>query len=169
MKVPAVLERLLDRPAVVVIRDVLEIYGRAPGGLLANGLAFATLFAVVPIALVTLGEMLHGAYWRGWGPSRTMEQWAFIGTLEIVIPTAAMASLAASFFSDRRTSGKPLEWNDAWIAATAVTCQCPLVTHDSDFTGLEGLYVISDHRAFRAGPACTIYSTQQTHWLESAA
>ena len=55
MKVPAVLERLLDRPAVVVIRDVLEIYGRAPGGLLANGLAFATLFAVVPIALVTLG------------------------------------------------------------------------------------------------------------------
>jgi membrane protein len=55
MKVPAVLERLLDRRAVVVIRDVLEIYGRAPGGLLANGLAFATLFAVVPIALVTLG------------------------------------------------------------------------------------------------------------------
>jgi YihY family inner membrane protein len=55
MKVPAALERLLDRPAVGVIREVLEIYGHAPGGLLANGLAFATLFAVVPIALVTLG------------------------------------------------------------------------------------------------------------------
>ena len=55
MKVPAVLERILDRPAVLVIREVLDIYGRAPGGLLANGLAFATLFAVVPIALVTLG------------------------------------------------------------------------------------------------------------------
>jgi YihY family inner membrane protein len=34
---------------------VLDVYGRAPGGLLANGLAFTTLFAVVPIALVTLG------------------------------------------------------------------------------------------------------------------
>jgi membrane protein len=55
MKVPAALERLLDRPAVGVIREVMEIYGHAPGGLLANGLAFATLFAVVPIALVTLG------------------------------------------------------------------------------------------------------------------
>jgi YihY family inner membrane protein len=55
MKVPAVLERILDRPAVVVLRDVLDIYRLAPGALLANGLAFATLFAVVPIALVTLG------------------------------------------------------------------------------------------------------------------
>jgi membrane protein len=59
MKVPAALERflvrLLDRPGVLVIRRVIEIYGLAPGGLLANGLAFTTLFAVVPIALVTLG------------------------------------------------------------------------------------------------------------------
>ena len=52
---PAVLERFLDRPAVTVGRRVLDIYRIAPGGLLANGLAFTTLFAVVPIALVTLG------------------------------------------------------------------------------------------------------------------
>ena len=38
-----------------MLRDVLDVYGRAPGGLLANGLAFAALFAIVPIALVTLG------------------------------------------------------------------------------------------------------------------
>ena len=55
MKIPAVVERLVDRPALMVGRRVLEIYGLAPGGLLANGLAFTTLFAVVPIALVTLG------------------------------------------------------------------------------------------------------------------
>jgi YihY family inner membrane protein len=55
MKLPAVLERFMDRPAVRVGRRVMEIYALAPGGLLANGLAFTTLFAVVPIALVTLG------------------------------------------------------------------------------------------------------------------
>jgi YihY family inner membrane protein len=55
MEAPAILERFLERPAVVTIRTVLDIYGRAPGGLLANGLAFTALFAVVPIALVTLG------------------------------------------------------------------------------------------------------------------
>ena len=55
MRIPAALERFIDRPGVVVGRRVLEIYGLAPGGLLANGLAFTTLFAVVPVALVTLG------------------------------------------------------------------------------------------------------------------
>ena len=50
-----VLGKVLDAPRVAELRRVLDIYGRAPGGLLANGLAFTTLFAVVPIALVTLG------------------------------------------------------------------------------------------------------------------
>jgi len=51
----AILERFLDRPRVAVLRAVLDVYGRAPGGLLANGLAFAALFAAFPVALVTLG------------------------------------------------------------------------------------------------------------------
>jgi membrane protein len=55
MEPPAILARFLERRAVVTIGTVLDIYGRAPGGLLANGLAFTALFAVVPIALVTLG------------------------------------------------------------------------------------------------------------------
>jgi len=51
----AILERYLDRPRVAYVRAVLDVYGRAPGGLLANGLAFAALFAAFPVALVTLG------------------------------------------------------------------------------------------------------------------
>jgi len=50
-----ILERFLDRPRVAELRTVLDIYGHAPGGLLANGLAFGALFAAFPIALVTLG------------------------------------------------------------------------------------------------------------------
>jgi membrane protein len=51
----AILAGVLDRPRVFTARQVFDVYGRAPGGLLANGLAFTTLFAIVPIALVTLG------------------------------------------------------------------------------------------------------------------
>ncbi len=51
----AILERVLDEPRVAYVREVLDTYGRAAGGLLANGLAFSALFAVIPIALVTLG------------------------------------------------------------------------------------------------------------------
>jgi YihY family inner membrane protein len=50
-----ILERVLDQPRVAYVRDVLDGYGRAPGGLLANGLAFAALFATIPTMLVTLG------------------------------------------------------------------------------------------------------------------
>jgi YihY family inner membrane protein len=38
-----------------MIRQVLDIYGRAAGGLLANGLAFAALFASIPATLLVLG------------------------------------------------------------------------------------------------------------------
>jgi membrane protein len=51
----ALLGDLLERPRVAAARRVLTVYGEAPGGLLANGLAFTALFAIVPIALVTLG------------------------------------------------------------------------------------------------------------------
>lgn len=51
----AVLARFLDEPRVAYVRAVLDTYGRAAGGLLANGLAFAALFATIPTALVVLG------------------------------------------------------------------------------------------------------------------
>ena len=51
----AFLERFLERPRVAFVRAVLDVYGRAAGGLLANGLAFAALFTTIPVALVTLG------------------------------------------------------------------------------------------------------------------
>lgn len=51
----SILERFLRRPRIAYVRAVLDTYGRAPGGLLANGLAFAALFATIPVALVSLG------------------------------------------------------------------------------------------------------------------
>jgi len=51
----AILSRFLDAPRVVEVRAVLDTYGRAAGGLLANGLAFSTLFAAIPTLLLILG------------------------------------------------------------------------------------------------------------------
>jgi YihY family inner membrane protein len=42
-------------PQVARIRAVLDIYGAAAGGLLANGLAFSSLFAAIPTTLLVLG------------------------------------------------------------------------------------------------------------------
>jgi membrane protein len=51
----AILARVLDQPQVAKVMRVLDIYGRAAGGLLANGLAFAALFAAIPTTLLILG------------------------------------------------------------------------------------------------------------------
>jgi membrane protein len=55
MDAAAILAQFLDRPRVARVMRVLDIYGRAPGGLLANGLAFSSLFAAIPAALLVLG------------------------------------------------------------------------------------------------------------------
>lgn len=51
----AILERILEQPLVALVMRVLDVYGRAAGGLLANGLAFAALFATLPLVLLILG------------------------------------------------------------------------------------------------------------------
>lgn len=73
----AILERFLDRPRVAETRRVFDVYGRAPGGLLANGLAFTALFAAVPVALVTLGV----AGWLVDDPTVQAQLAATLGTI----------------------------------------------------------------------------------------
>jgi membrane protein len=55
MDVRVVLARIMEQPRVVGIRTVFDTYGRAAGGLLANGLAFSSLFAAIPTTLLVLG------------------------------------------------------------------------------------------------------------------
>ena len=55
MEVTAILARVLDEPRVARVRAVLDTFGAAAGGLLANGLAFSALFAAVPTTLLVLG------------------------------------------------------------------------------------------------------------------
>jgi len=55
MDLRALLARLLDQPLVVAFRAPLDVYGRAAGGLLARGLAFSALFALLPTLLLVLG------------------------------------------------------------------------------------------------------------------
>jgi membrane protein len=53
--VRSIAERVLALPQVRFVMAVLETYGKAPGGILANGLAFAALFSALPTTLLLLG------------------------------------------------------------------------------------------------------------------
>ncbi len=78
----AAIQRFLDRPRIAYIRAVLDTYGRAAGGLLANGLAFAALFTAVPIMLLTLGL-------TGWLAKDPAIQQAVANALEAIVPPLA--------------------------------------------------------------------------------
>lgn len=54
-RVDRIMASLLGRPAVVTIRVVLEAYGAAGGGLLAGGLAYSGLLAVLSACLLVVG------------------------------------------------------------------------------------------------------------------
>jgi membrane protein len=51
----AILAKVLEQPLVVAVRAPFDVYGRAAGGLLARGLAFSALFALLPTLLLVLG------------------------------------------------------------------------------------------------------------------
>ena len=64
------------------MRQVLDIFGQAAGGLLANGLAYAALFAVVPTVLLVLGL-------TGWLIGDPAVQQALIDALAATFPPLA--------------------------------------------------------------------------------
>jgi membrane protein len=53
--VRSIADRVLALPLVRFVLAVLDTYGKAPGGILANGLAFAALFSALPTTLLLLG------------------------------------------------------------------------------------------------------------------
>ena len=55
MNVGSIVDRVLALPLVRFVVAVLDTYGKAPGGILANGLAFAALFSALPTTLLVLG------------------------------------------------------------------------------------------------------------------
>ena len=55
MDVRSIADRVLALPLVRFVMAVLDTYGKAPGGILANGLAFAALFSALPTTLLLLG------------------------------------------------------------------------------------------------------------------
>jgi membrane protein len=84
----AVLGRFLDRPRVAYVRAVLDAYGEAPGGLLASGLAFSALFAIVPITVLTVGL-------AGWlADDETIQQALVIALVSAFPPLATLIDQA---------------------------------------------------------------------------
>ena len=84
----AILARFLRLPQVAAVRAPLDVYGRAAGGLLARGLAFSALFALIPTLLLVLGLV-------GWVAGDAAARDRISATLSAAFPP--LAGLIARF------------------------------------------------------------------------
>ena len=94
------------------------------------------------ISFQTLEEAWHGAYVRGWGNRRKDELAAHMNQYQVIWATAELVDTCARLRSERETVGRRLNTADAWIAATAILLDCPLASHDRDFSDIPGLEFI---------------------------
>lgn len=96
----------------------------------------------VVISFQTWEELWFGAYSRNWGARRRNELAQHLENYEIVWPSLQLAEICAQLRAERRAAGRTLQVADAWIAATALSLNCPLATDDRDFDGIPNLEIV---------------------------
>ena len=96
------------------------------------------------ISFMTLAELERWSLERGWGPRRKLELAEHV-THYTVLPVSRELCLKwaeVSFAAKRK--GRPIQTADAWIAASALYYQVPLITNNrGDYSGVDGLVLLS--------------------------
>ena len=93
------------------------------------------------ISFQTLEERHYGAYLARWGARRMSELTVHLEQYTVIWPNADLVDISARIRSNREQQGRKLHAADAWVAATALLLNCPLVTDDDDFEGIPKLDV----------------------------
>jgi tRNA(fMet)-specific endonuclease VapC len=102
------------------------------------------------IAFITAGELQAGALRRRLGARRQLHLDQWLVEYPIIRFKSGMELIYAQVMVERERMGKRMERSDAWIAATALHYDIPLVTHDSDYVGTRGLRIITASEEVRA-------------------
>ncbi|HSH82153.1 MAG TPA: type II toxin-antitoxin system VapC family toxin, partial [Herpetosiphonaceae bacterium] len=98
------------------------------------------------IAMMTVAELLQWAAIRKWGATRVQQLEAEFDKYTILPIDIAVCHAWATIRTHRSALGLPISPQDAWIAATALRYNLPLITHNpDDFQQIVGLTVITEH------------------------
>ena len=95
------------------------------------------------VSLQTLEELWFGAAKSGWSEQRKSVLQRHLDQYGVEWVTPELVQISAGLRAQRESAGRRLERADAWIAATALLLDCPLATHDRDFSGIPNLQVVS--------------------------
>lgn len=100
------------------------------------------------ISFMTVAELEFGVLRANWGEARRKSLTDFVRQHFIVFnQTDDLCSVWAKLRVEAERKGRHLASSDAWIAATAVLLDVPLLTHNrKDYESLESLKLISSDK-----------------------
>jgi len=97
------------------------------------------------ISFVTLAELHRWAIGRSWGSAKRLKLEEYLAPVLVYHSDDDLCLRWAEITENGKRRGRPLQPADAWIAATALLHDLPLITHNRwDFEGISGLSVISE-------------------------
>ena len=97
------------------------------------------------LSFMTLAELRLWAVSANWGTKRKTQLENYLKRFSIVQSRPEICELWAEIMDDGKRNGKIIATSDAWVAATAIFLNIPLVTHNqSDFQGVKGLTIITE-------------------------
>ena len=96
------------------------------------------------ISFMTLAELERWTIERRWGPSRTIELAQYLTNYVILPINRELCRKWAEVSTATKRKGRPIQTADAWIAASALYYQVPLITNNrGDYSAIEGLVLLS--------------------------
>ncbi len=96
------------------------------------------------LSFMTVAELFQWAIRRQWGDRRLSRLEQYLSNYLVIPVDQPLCREWAQVRSDRQSAGRPISSQDAWIAATALRYDLPLVTHNvKDFLGISNLRLIT--------------------------
>jgi tRNA(fMet)-specific endonuclease VapC len=99
---------------------------------------------ILTISFQTLAELELWALAAGWGTRQRQQLTRYLRRYVVNYPLAVTCRRWAEVIDECRRQGRPIAAADAWIAATALLLDVPLVTNNArDYAGVSGLTIIA--------------------------
>jgi toxin FitB len=99
----------------------------------------------VVLPFPVLAELRLAAELRGWGVARRSRLDEFVADCVVRYPDSALCDAWASLVPTARRGGRQIGQHDAWIAATALQINAPLVTRNAGhFRHIADLTVLTE-------------------------
>jgi tRNA(fMet)-specific endonuclease VapC len=99
----------------------------------------------VALSFMTVAELKRWSFERNWGAPRRQELDRLLGRFTIYHSNQDLCHWWGAVMAGAKRRGRRIEVADAWIAATALLHDIPLITHNpGDFAGVDGLTLITE-------------------------